>query len=252
MTLVYLDPIGTGKSGTLPGGDYSVPEYARRVELLRAQLGVTNGFLLGHSHGGFVTLQYGLDYPGRMRGLIVYDSAPTYSPDLIALAELGMTAFAERWPDRPEAVAAARAFMARQARELSVTDRASLLSYMTAILPAYFADFRKTSCDLGAPPGLRVSGYDPARKPYEWDVRGRLGAITEKSLVAVGTYDFICPPVWSRQIHAELPDSQLVEFTDSGHFPHLEQPEHFVEIILGFLNEVNRVPVRRPDQVIEP
>ncbi|MGH3168682.1 MAG: alpha/beta fold hydrolase, partial [Trebonia sp.] len=73
MTIVYLDPIGTGKSGLLPGGDYSVAEYARRVELLRDHLDVANGFLLGHSHGGFVALQYALDYPGRMRGLIVYD-----------------------------------------------------------------------------------------------------------------------------------------------------------------------------------
>jgi proline iminopeptidase len=86
LTLVYLDPIGTGKSSLLPGGDYSVAEYVRRLELLRSRLDVTDAFLMGHSHGGFVTLQYGLDHPGRMRGLIIYDSTPTHSPDQLAEA----------------------------------------------------------------------------------------------------------------------------------------------------------------------
>jgi pimeloyl-ACP methyl ester carboxylesterase len=41
-------------------------------------------------------------------------------------------------------------------------------------------------------------------------------------------------------VHAELANSQLVEFTASGHLPHLEQPEQFVKGVLGFLKEVNR------------
>lgn len=55
-----------------------------------------------------MTLQYGLDYPGRMRGLIVYDSAPTNSAEWFDDTGRQMAAFAERWPDPPEAAAAAR------------------------------------------------------------------------------------------------------------------------------------------------
>lgn len=239
MTLVYLDPIGTGKSGMLPGGEYSVQEYARRVELLRVHLGVTDGLLLGHSHGGFVALQYGLDYPGHMRGLIVYDSAPLFSQDLRAEAVRQVTAFGERWPDRPEAVAAVDTFKGREGGEFSVSDHESYRKYMTAILPAYFADFRKTTKDLGAPPTLTITAYDPARKPYTWDVRGRLGAISEPSLLIVGTHDFICPPIWSREMHAEMPTSQLVEFTASGHLPHVEQPDQFVKGIRDYLAKLD-------------
>lgn len=115
MTLVYLDPIGTGRSGLLPGGDYSVAEYARRLERLRAYADVTDAYLLGHSHGGFVALQYGLDHPGRMRGLIIYSGAPSYSPDHRAVAKSQMEAFVNRWPDRPEAIAAGRMYQAKAA-----------------------------------------------------------------------------------------------------------------------------------------
>jgi pimeloyl-ACP methyl ester carboxylesterase len=238
LTMVYLDPVGTGKSGLLPGGDYSVAEYARRVELLRAHLGVTDGLLLGHSHGGFVTLQYGLDYPERMRGLIVYDSAPVYSPELFDEATRQMAAFAERWPDRPEAAAAARAWQKERDGELAITDRHSLHEYLTTILPAYFADFRKTTSDLGKPPSLTVSAYDPARKPSQWEARGKLGGIQVPTLVLVGTYDFICPPAWSRELHREIAGSKLVEFTESGHMAHLEQPEQFAGSVSAFATEL--------------
>jgi pimeloyl-ACP methyl ester carboxylesterase len=234
LTMVYLDPIGTGASGFLPGGDYSVAEYARRVELLRAYLGVTDGFLLGHSHGGFVTLQYGLDYPGRMRGLIVYDSAPTFTPELFDEATRQIAAFAARYPDRHEAQVAAREWQREREGAVSITDGSSLLAYLTTILPAYFADFRKTAAELGTPPFLTISAYDPARKPSQWEGRGTLGGIQEPTLILVGTYDFICPPGWSRDIHREIPGSQLMEFPDSGHFAHIEQPEQFAEHVRAF------------------
>jgi proline iminopeptidase len=238
MTMVYLDPIGSGKSGLLPGGDYSVAEYTRRLELLREYLGVTDGLLMGHSHGGFVALQHALDYPDRVRGLVVYAGAPTYSTDLLQEASRQMAAFAERWPDRPEAVAAARIHKRRREDGQLVTDRQSFEEYMNVLLPAYFADFRKTSRTLGKPPELHITAYDPERKRYEWEARGKLGAIGVPTLVIAGTYDFICPPVWAREIHAEIPNSRFVEFTDSGHFPHVEEPGKFFTTVREFATEL--------------
>ena len=187
--------------------------------------------------------QYALDYPGRLRGLIVYDSAPAFSSDnssdQVAEVRRQVAAFAERWPDRPEAVAAVRTLGGSDMGDEDVHDAPSFLKYLKAILPLYFADYRKTLNELGKPPTMNISAYDPERKPYEWDARGRLGAIAEPSLLIVGTYDFICPPVWSREMHAEMPKSQLVELTASGHFSRIEQPEQFLRSILNFLAEVN-------------
>jgi pimeloyl-ACP methyl ester carboxylesterase len=123
----------------------------RRLELLRAHLDVTDGFVLGHSHGGFVALQHALDYPGLLRGVIVYCSTPTYSPDLIAEADKQVTAFVERWPERPESIAAYCMWRARRDAKFVPTDRDSELEYMSKLLPAYFADYRKTTMELGAP-----------------------------------------------------------------------------------------------------
>jgi proline iminopeptidase len=70
-------------------------------------------------------------------------------------------------------------------------------------------------------------------------VSGRLGAIDAPTLVLVGAYDFICPPVWARQLHAGISNSRLVEFTDSGHLAHLEEPDNFFRSVHGFVTEVS-------------
>jgi pimeloyl-ACP methyl ester carboxylesterase len=239
MTLVYLDPIGTGGSGFLPGGDYSVAEYARRLELLRDYLGVTDGILLGHSHGGFVALQHALNYPGRMRGLIVYSSAPTDGPDLIAESKRQIAALVQRWPDRPEVATAYERFIADIAGNVAPVDVDTFREYWTAIEPAYYADFRKTVAELGKPPEAAITKFDPDRKPCEWDVRGQLGAIKARALVLTGTFDFMCPPVWSEEIHKEITGSEFVQFIRSGHFAHIEQPEEFSQSIYSYLGRLS-------------
>jgi proline iminopeptidase len=237
LTMVYLDPIGTGRSGLLPGGDYGVPEYARRAALLLERLDVTDVIFLGHSHGGFVALQYGITYPERVRGLIVYDSAPVSYSLLADEANRQMTAFVERWPDRPEAAEAGRMWSARRSGDYVVDDRDSHRHYLDAIRPAYYADFRKTVEDLGARPTLEVT-YDPARKPEQWDVRDRLGAIEVPTLVIAGEYDFVCPPVWSHELSAKIPHAKLLELKESGHFGHVEQPAEFLKGVLAFAGAV--------------
>jgi pimeloyl-ACP methyl ester carboxylesterase len=54
LTMVYLDPIGTGRSELLPGGDYSVSTYARFARAVIGHLGAEQPYFLGHSHGGCV------------------------------------------------------------------------------------------------------------------------------------------------------------------------------------------------------
>lgn len=53
-----------------------------------------------------------------------------------------------------------------------------------------------------------------------------------------GEYDFICPPVWSRELSAKIPHARLLELPESGHFGHLEQPAAFLKGVLEFAENV--------------
>ncbi|MFJ4845574.1 MULTISPECIES: alpha/beta fold hydrolase [unclassified Streptomyces] len=234
LTMVYVDPVGSGDSDLLPDGDYSMSRYARFAEAVLDDLGAPTAWFLGHSHGGFVALQFGLDHPERLDGLILYDTAPVYGPEMSGTATREMDRFVRRWPDRPEAAEAGRVWGARMSGTLEITDSGSRERYLAAVLPAYFADHRATIGRIGSAPALRAT-HDPNRLPADWDVRDRLGTIRARALVIVGSYDFICPPRYAYEIRTRMPDARLCELTASGHFGHIEETERFVAAVLDFV-----------------
>lgn len=234
LTLVYLDPVGSGDSDLLTDGDYSMSRYAHFAEAVLDDVGAPTGYFLGHSHGGFVALQFGLDNPDRLDGLILYDTAPVNGEELTETATKEMAAFVRRWPDRPEAAEAGRMWdTAHMARTLETTDDESHQRYLDGIMPAYFADHRKTAEREGEF-SLTVT-RDPNRLPVSWDVRDRLRTINVPTLVVVGTYDVICPPRFAYEMHAGMPDARLCELRDSGHFGHIEEADAFAAAVLDFV-----------------
>ena len=103
MTVVYLEPLGTGKSGRLrshPDG-YVRTLYADVIERLLDHLRVERVHLLGHSHGGFVAQRFGLDHPDRLTSLILYESAAATGPEHGAEAARQVNAFIARHAGNP-------------------------------------------------------------------------------------------------------------------------------------------------------
>lgn len=91
LRLVLFNPRGTGGS-TVPVDDgYELEAYAADLEALRDHLDLDQIDLLGHSHGGFVSMVYALSYPDRVRRLLLACSAPHFGPKL---REEAQTAFA--------------------------------------------------------------------------------------------------------------------------------------------------------------
>jgi pimeloyl-ACP methyl ester carboxylesterase len=56
------------------------------------------------------------------------------------------------------------------------------------------------------------------------------------TLIVWGRRDPIIPVEHATAAHAAVPESRLVIFEDSGHFPHAEEPQHFVEVLTDFLD----------------
>jgi pimeloyl-ACP methyl ester carboxylesterase len=65
----------------------------------------------------------------------------------------------------------------------------------------------------------------------------RLGEIGVPTLVVGGRYDEATPEVMET-VHRGIPDSEQVIFEHSGHFPHLEETERYLEVLSGFLDRV--------------
>ena len=69
-----------------------------------------------------------------------------------------------------------------------------------------------------------------------WDVRGRLGEITEPALVVRGRYD-LCTERIAATLLNGLPNAREVVFEESSHMPVLEESDRYLEVVESFLRE---------------
>jgi pimeloyl-ACP methyl ester carboxylesterase len=232
LTLIYLEPIGTGASGRLPQHPrgYNIQRYSQQLGGFVNALNLANFFLLGHSHGGLVIQQYAIAHPDKIAGIIIYDSSAVVSPEFIKEAGQNIAAFAKRDAGSPEADEVIRGWA-------SIPHIGSAEEYTLALrllLPVCFANHRGAGLvysELRSK--LRANFVLSDDKPF--DAREALQRLLMPALILVGVHDFICGPKWADILHAALRGSQLVAFNLSGHMAHVEQPDAFAGVIGAFV-----------------
>jgi proline-specific peptidase len=118
------------------------------------------------------------------------------------------------------------------------------------------AFYRRHLCRLDPWPDVLVDGIDEegANDAYRvmsgpndlvvtgtlrtWDRRADLARITAPTLVTCGRYDEMTPAC-ARTLVAGIPDARLAVFEDSGHVPHLDEPEPYADMVSAFLAAVD-------------
>jgi pimeloyl-ACP methyl ester carboxylesterase len=73
---------------------------------------------------------------------------------------------------------------------------------------------------------------------------GRLAGIRVPTLILAGAHDWIMPAdEGARRLHAEIPESELVVFEESGHFPFIEEADRFRDVVRRW---ISALPSREP------
>jgi proline iminopeptidase len=232
LTMLYIEPIGTGASGRLPEHPegYGVERYSHQLEGLVDTLDLADFFLLGHSYGGLVIQQYALAHPDQVAGIIIYGSSAVADAEFIKEAGRNIIAFAQREAGLPEAFEVAQAWRSIP----SIASDEDYTQTVRRLLPACFADYRRadvTCRQLRST--LHATFLVGDGKPF--DVRETLQKLRIPALILAGEHDFICGPKWAEILHAALQGSQLVVFQLSGHMVHIEQPVEFAGVIGAFV-----------------
>ncbi|MEV6415196.1 alpha/beta hydrolase [Kribbella sp. NPDC051718] len=237
LTMVYVEPIGTGGSGRLashPDG-YTRDRYVSALDGVIEALAAGPVYLLGHSHGGFVVQRYALTHPERLAGLILYDSAPVTGPEHGAEFMRKIEEFVARNegnPDLPQVLATVQSIPAIS------TDEGMTVA-LGGIIPLYVADFWNRRAEFeplqAMVSGTYISGVDADGVPDVIDDREVLGSVAVPALVIVGRFDPICGMRWAEELNKLIPGSQLVVLEHSGHFGHLEEPGAFAAAVTAFV-----------------
>jgi pimeloyl-ACP methyl ester carboxylesterase len=240
LTLAYVEPLGTGRSGRLADRrGYTIARYARQILGIAEHLRLGRVHLLGHSHGGFVAQRFALAYPERVASLVLYATSPVTGPEFLADAAANFARIAQRAGDE----------RMRAAFEAIWTsgDDDTFTRMFRAIVPAYFADYAARAAELDPVRAALVAHWDPMcgeAPDGAFDVRDALAAIRAPALVASGRHDYICGPRWAELLARGLPTATSITFEHSGHMAHLEEPEEFARVVGEFVRQLGQQPQR--------
>lgn len=243
LTLVYMEPLGTGGSSRLPShpDGYTLDRYVAALDELVQHLGRPRVYLIGHSHGGFVAQRYAIAHAERLAGIILYASSAYTGPEWGAAAGRSMEEFAARHAEDPELKTVLEVWQSLP----SIADDEGLTRAARGIIPFYSVAYWREEGGKEAWKALQgsVRGFyvrennpdgAPGADPY-LDDREALRQVETPALVVVGHGDPILGPRWGREINSLIDGSELLELADSGHFGHLEQPEDFTAAVAGFV-----------------
>jgi pimeloyl-ACP methyl ester carboxylesterase len=210
---IALDNRGVGQSDVPPGA-YSIALMASDAAAVLDAAGIESAHVFGASMGGMIAQEFALQYPHRVRSLILGSTAA------------GGPHAVQAQPEALEALLR-RDVTPEQAKE--------------AIIPFIY--------DPGTPREridedmvIRMKWY-PTPQGYMgqlqgifgWEASSRLAQITAPTLVIHGESDRLVPPANARLIAERIPGAKLVLIPHASHIFETDQPAAAHHAILEFL-----------------
>ena len=236
--VIFYDQLGCGNSDRPHDPSlWTVELFVEEVGVIRRALGLEHVHILGQSWGGMLAMEYALTQPAGLASLVVADS-PASIPQWIA--ETGRLR-AELPPEVQQTLS--------KHEEAGTTDDPE---YQQAMLVFY----ARHVCRLNPWPeyvtrafeklGQNPEVYNTMNGPSEfhvtgtlknWDITDRLAEIRVPTLLISGRYDEATPTV-VETVQRGIPGSEWVIFEESSHFPHVEEPDKFRQVLGTFLGRV--------------
>ena len=191
------------------------PDVARYTDWVRgwlwAQRLKTELVLVGYTLGAAIALQYGLDYPDEVQGLVV------------------MTV-AARPKTRPAGTYELRL---RAAEDPKVYEE--WLTYQRHAMQLVEPGLRQRLLERHRQVGP-LSQYHDLKAIDAFDIRDRLSTLKPRLLILRGVDDPTNPPEYEKEIHDAVPGSRYVKLSGAGHFPPTEIPDTVNALIDEFVH----------------
>lgn len=207
---IAVDLRGYGDSQK-PETGFTIEQFSKDLIALADALHIRTAVWVGVSMGGMILQRLALDYPDRVRALVLVsttDGAMVLDKDLPTIGN------------------------ARDYRGVSKTIIAE-------------------SFPPGTPPSLyqplldRIPSWngtvlrEALTSMSQANVHGRLHSLNIPTLIIVGAKDDVATPAIARGIQQQIAGSQLVQF-NTGHFMMAEDPERFRSVLGDFLRTLQR------------
>ena len=204
--ILSYDLRGFGLSSK-PVYGYSLNTQANHLHNLIQSLELQNYWLIGHSLGGMLTLQYCEKFIGEVRGGVLIDTTSRIPVKVSTWRNLG-TFFVSK---------TLRKIWQKSLETVRADNRKTLMEGL-------LHDVDSVPLYVSAASGIAVLNS-----------KVHLSGILCPILIIVGAEDSLTPVDLSEQMHQRLPNSQLVIIPDTGHMSFIEKPDEINSSITTFL-----------------
>lgn len=265
VNVVYMDQRGSGQSDRLPfknpfqptpqeASFYTIDRLVKDLDAVKRELRIRRWYVLGHSWGGMLGLEYSIKRRREVMGFIDMDgmlSAPETQAWIVNCARIVRDRMGEKDLRRVQCSFLINAYdIAKRQRE----KKNAAYSLASVLQPElYFANpvhrspaFESISLGL-APYNLKASdtsmapgpeaALDLTEKLLERDDTKLLSLLSVPTLAIWGRNDGVCPPSTLEKIKDRLARSTTVLLDDCGHFPFLEKAKETTDAVLSWLTQ---------------
>lgn len=214
--VLRFDTRGHGGSDA-PAGAYTLEQLADDVKGLFDALGIRAAHWAGLSMGGMIGQTFALKYPGVLASVVLADTTSRYPAEA-----------APMWADRIKTA---------EANGMEPLVQPTLERWFTAAYRAAQPDqMKRIGGMIRATP---VPGYVGCCNAIpKINLTVRLKEIKVPALVIVGADDAGTPPAMARDIHENLPGSELVVIPSAAHLSNVEQPAAFDRALTAFYDRI--------------
>nr|ABQ11270.1 lipase/esterase [uncultured bacterium] len=213
---IALDNRGVGQSD-MPPGPYPIPVMASDAAAVLDAAGVESAHVFGISMGGMISQEFALQYPNRVRSLILGCTAAGGPNAVRADQDATNMVMARGAMTQEEAAQAAIPFIYDPSTPRNVIDED------LAIRRPWFP---------------RQEAYNAQLQGIiAWESDSRLDKITAPTLVIHGDSDRLVPPGNGKRIAEKIPGARLVMLRQASHIFTTDQPAAAQKAILEFLQE---------------
>jgi len=210
---IALDNRGSGQSDA-PAGPYTIAMMASDAAAALDAAGVERAHVFGLSMGGMIAQEFALQYPGRVRSLILGCTAPG-GPNAMRAEKRVSELLTSRDMSPEDHARAMRPY---------VYDSSTPLERIEEDLAIRRQWFPKPDAYAAQLQGI-----------FAWEAYSRLQKITAPTLVIHGETDQLVPAGNGELIAARITGAQLVKLPHASHIFTTDQPEASLKAIMGFL-----------------
>jgi len=222
LRVIAIDLLGFGYSEKPKNGEYTITGQAKLIDKLLTLLEIDRATIVGSSYGGAVAATCALDYPERVKKLILVGTVNNNRPLDFAL----MRVFGSR-------------IVGDVVSPLLLSSRRLLRQRMKRVYDRHAWVLDERRVDARHLP-LRAARTQRAliRTVRSWDAE-RIGRdahlIRQPTLLLWGENDVEIPLSDGERLHSEIANSRLVVFLNCGHLPHEEYPAAFTSLVRDFV-----------------